>query len=43
MPLKMSREEIRAIYRQGEEAVIALVEMLIERLNIRNYSGGFRQ
>jgi transposase len=34
MPIKMSREEIRSIYRQGEEAVIALVEMLIERLNV---------
>jgi transposase len=34
MPIKMSREEIRAIYRQGEEAIIALVEMLIERLNV---------
>jgi transposase len=33
MPIKMSREDIRAVYRQGEEAVVALIEMLIERLN----------
>jgi len=29
----MSRDEIRAVYRQGEDAVISLVEMLISRLN----------
>ena len=29
----MSRDEIRAIYRQGEDAVVALIEMLIGRLN----------
>jgi transposase len=33
MPIKMSREDIRAVYRQGEDAVVALIEMLIERLN----------
>jgi transposase len=33
MPIKMDRDEIRAVYRQGEEAVIALIEMLINRLN----------
>jgi transposase len=33
MAIKMSREEIRAVYRQGEEAVVTLIEMLIERLN----------
>jgi len=29
----MSRVEIRAVYRQGEDAVVALIEMLIQRLN----------
>lgn len=29
---KLSREEIRAVYAQGEEAVIALVEGLLERI-----------
>ena len=29
---KLSREEIRAVYVQGEEAVIALVEGLLERI-----------
>ena len=29
----MSRDEIRTVYLQGEEAVIALVEMLIEKFN----------
>jgi transposase len=33
MPIKMSRDEIRAVYRQGEDAVVALIEMLIQRLN----------
>lgn len=32
VPLKISREEIRAVYAQGEEAVIALVESLLERI-----------
>jgi transposase len=31
--LSMSREEIRAVYAEGEAAVIALVERLIERIN----------
>lgn len=29
----MSRDEIRAVYRQGEDAVIALIEMMIDRFN----------
>jgi transposase len=33
MPISMSRDEIRAVYRQGEDAVVSLVEMLIARLN----------
>jgi transposase len=33
MPIKMDRNEIRAVYQQGEEAVVALIEMLINRLN----------
>ncbi len=32
-PLQISRDEIRAIYAQGEEAVITLVESLVERIN----------
>jgi transposase len=32
IPLKISREEIRGVYTQGEEAVIALVESLLERI-----------
>jgi transposase len=28
----MNREEIRAVYRQGEDAVIALVEGLLQRI-----------
>jgi transposase len=32
-PLKISREEIRAVYAEGEAAVIALVESLVERIN----------
>jgi transposase len=32
VPRKISREEIRALYAQGEEAVIALVEGLVERI-----------
>lgn len=31
--LSMSREEIRAVYAEGEDAVIALVESLIARIN----------
>ena len=31
--LSISKEEIRACYAQGEEAVIALVESLVERIN----------
>ena len=34
MPISMSRDEIRAVYRQGEDAVVSLVEMLIARLNV---------
>ena len=33
MPIKMSRQEIRAIYQQGEDAVVGLIEMLIDRIN----------
>ena len=33
MPISMSRDEIRAVYRQGEDAVVALIEMLIARFN----------
>jgi len=33
MPIKMSREEIRAIYQKGEDAVVGLIEMLIDRIN----------
>lgn len=33
MPISMSRDEIRAVYRQGEDAVVALIEMLITRFN----------
>ena len=33
MPIELSRDEIRAVYRQGEDAVIALVEMLVQRYN----------
>jgi succinylglutamate desuccinylase len=31
--LSMSRDEIRAVYAEGEDAVIALVESLIARIN----------
>ena len=31
--LSISKDEIRACYAQGEEAVIALVESLVERIN----------
>jgi transposase len=30
----MSRDEIRAIYRQGEDAVVSLIETLINRMNV---------
>jgi transposase len=33
MPIKITRDEIRTIYRQGEEAVITLVETLVDRIN----------
>jgi len=33
MPISISREEIRAVYRQGEDAVISLVESLVEKFN----------
>jgi transposase len=33
MPIKITRDEIRAVYRQGEDAVITLVESLVERIN----------
>ena len=33
MPIKLSKDEIRAIYQQGEDAVVSLVEMLIEKIN----------
>ena len=33
VPLQISRDEIRSIYAQGEEAVITLVESLVERIN----------
>jgi transposase len=32
-PLKISRDEIRAVYAEGEAAVIALVESLVARIN----------
>jgi transposase len=32
-PLKISRDEIRAVYAEGEAAVIALVEGLVARIN----------
>ena len=30
---RISRDEIRAVYRQGEDAVIALVEGLLDRID----------
>ena len=33
MPIKMSSDQIRAVYRQGEDAVVDLITMLINRLN----------
>jgi tetrahydromethanopterin S-methyltransferase subunit B len=32
-PLKISRDEIRVLYAEGEAAVISLVEGLVERIN----------
>jgi transposase len=33
MPIKMSPDDIRTVYRQGEDAVVGLITMLIDRLN----------
>jgi transposase len=33
MALKVTRDEIRTIYRQGEDAVVSLIEMLVDRIN----------
>ena len=33
MPIRMSPDDIRAVYRQGEDAVVGLITMLIDRLN----------
>jgi transposase len=33
MPIQMSPDDIRAVYRQGEDAVVGLISMLIDRLN----------
>lgn len=33
VPLEITNDEIRAIYAQGEEAVITLVQSLVERIN----------
>jgi len=33
MPIRISKDEIRAVYRQGEDAVIQLVESLVDRIN----------
>lgn len=33
MAIELSRDEIRIIYRQGEEAVVSLIETLMQRLN----------
>jgi transposase len=33
MPITITRDEIRSIYRQGEDAVITLVESLVQRIN----------
>ena len=33
VPLEITKDEIRAIYAQGEEAVITLVQSLVERIN----------
>jgi transposase len=34
MAIRMSRDEIRAIYRQGEDAVVSLIEKVVGRLNV---------
>lgn len=34
MPITMSNDEIRAVYRQGEDAVVSLIQSLIQRLNM---------
>jgi Transposase IS66 family. len=33
MPIEITRDEIRAIYRQGEDAVVTLIESLVARIN----------
>jgi transposase len=33
MPIRMSPDDIRAVYRQGEDTVVGLISMLIDRLN----------
>jgi transposase len=33
MPIKITRDEIKAVYRQGKDAVITLIETLVERIN----------
>lgn len=33
MPIKLSKDEIRVIYQQGEDAVVSLVAMLLEKIN----------
>jgi transposase len=33
MPINMSPDDIRAVYRQGEDAVVGLITMLVDRLN----------
>ncbi len=33
MPIQMSEDDIRAVYRQGEDAVVGLITMLVDRLN----------
>jgi transposase len=33
MPIKMSTDDIRAVYQQGEEAVVSLITVLIDKLN----------
>src|SRR5690554_3518141 len=33
MPIQMSEDDIRAVYRQGEDAVVSLITMLVDRLN----------
>jgi transposase len=33
MPISITRDEIKAIYRQGEDAVVTLIESLVNRIN----------